>query len=116
MSREAIDRFFSLLDADEDLQNTYWQEVGRATLDAVVALARRQSCEFTAEELSEVWADEEGELDEDSLDAVAAGTSPTLASTSYGGANMEQAFGRALSSKDINLPLRYLDLLGRRSR
>jgi predicted ribosomally synthesized peptide with nif11-like leader len=106
MSREAIERFISLLDTDEDLQQTYWQEVGRATLDAVVALAQRQNCEFTAEELAEVWAGEEGELDDDALDAVAGGQTTALVDgaspTAYGGSNIASTFLKAVSSKRLD--------------
>ena len=106
MSREAIERFMSLLDTDEDLQGAYWREVGRATLDAIVALAQRQNCEFTAEELAEVWAEGESELDDDALDAVAGGQSDALADgllpTPYGGSRIASAYLRALSSKRLD--------------
>jgi predicted ribosomally synthesized peptide with nif11-like leader len=72
MSEDAISRFFEKISTDDALR----EEFTKAIEGAVVDLAARHGCEFTAEELAQKLA---GELTEGDLEAVAAGMATPMA-------------------------------------
>ncbi len=73
MSQAGAEAFFEKLWNDRDLQEEYWNVVGRAARCAVTELAARNSYEFTEEELKATWIEQAAELSDEELEAVAGG-------------------------------------------
>jgi predicted ribosomally synthesized peptide with nif11-like leader len=80
MSVESVVKFFTMLDENESLQqecaNVTDEAMRNALRDAVIGMAAKHGCEFTAEELSEHLDTVSEELSEEDLDQVAGGTNP----------------------------------------
>ena len=93
MSDEAITRFFQMLNDDRELRDDF-----KSALEvAVVELAARHGCDFTADELALRLADE---LSDEDLENVAGGASAPIATQDLSSEMLLSGLTRGLAGPD----------------